>query len=66
MKIQKVTNQKYGGILYVDKIEHDDTADSVIVGKIIHTDNADLIGTRINQMSARHVRPTIVRVKTKT
>lgn len=64
MEAQKIKFTKYGGILYTDKITFTGT-DEVEVQKIVFTLDEALIGTRINQISARHIRPEIVMVRDK-
>ena len=53
---------KYGGIYYTDEI---DFTEEIEAGIIAFTLDEALIGTRINQVSARHVRPEIVIVRDK-
>jgi hypothetical protein len=57
---------KRGGIYYTDYIQFDAAGDDLTAGAIQFTTTPALIDTRIDQVSARHVRPVIVRVKTKT
>lgn len=64
MEAQKIKFTKYGGILYTDKITFTGT-DVVEVQKISFTTDEALIGIRINQVSARHIRPEIVMVRDK-
>jgi len=54
---------KYGGIYYTDGI---DFTEEIEAGIIVFTLDEALIGTRINQVSARHVRPDIVLIRSKT
>jgi len=54
---------KYGGIYYTDEI---DFTEEIEAGIIAFTLDEALIGIRINQVSARHVRPDIVLIRSKT
>ena len=54
---------KYGGIYYIDEI---DFTEEIEAGIIVFTLDEALIGTRINQVSARHIRPEIVLIRSKT
>ena len=64
MEAQEIKFTKYGGILYTDEVNFTGD-DEITVGMLVFTDDVALIGTRINQLSARHVRPDIVIVRGK-
>ncbi len=61
-----ITGIKRGGIYYTDTITGLADEGTLTAAKIKGTSDEALIDTRIDQTSARHVRPVIVRVKTKT
>jgi hypothetical protein len=54
--------KKYGGIYYTDEI---DFTEEIEAGKVVFTSDANLIDTRIEQVSARHVRSDIVLIRGK-
>jgi len=64
MEAQQINFTKYGGIYYTDEVNFTGD-DEITVGMLVFTDDVALIGTRINQLSARHVRPDIVIVRGK-
>lgn len=63
---EQITFTKRGGIYYTDQFTFTASEGTLTCEKLVLTSDADLIDTRINQTTARHVRPVIVRVKTKT
>jgi hypothetical protein len=67
---EKIKFQKYGGILYVAETAGlDITGDSedgvLTVSKIVFTSDSDLYDVRINEVSARHLRQSLVLIKDK-
>ena len=67
MEADKIKLHKYGGIVYANVI----TADSenpytLNAQKIVATDDIDLIDTKSEQVSARHVRPELVLIRSRT
>jgi len=56
---------KRGGIYYTDYIQFDGTGDVLTAGEIQFTTTPALIDTRINQVSARHVKKDVVIVRGK-
>jgi len=67
---EKIDMQKYGGIVYVAETAGLDIsavpADGILTaGRIVFTDDPDLIDTRIDQVSARHLRPPQVVIRGK-
>ena len=56
---------KRGGIYYTDYIQFADESDGMEIGAIQFTTDADLIDTRIDQTSARHVKKDVVIVRGK-
>ena len=57
--------KKRSGIYYTDYIQFDAAGDDLTAGAIQFTTDADLIDTRIDQTSARHVKPLVVKVRGK-
>ena len=64
--VEQITFTKRGGIYYTDQATFTDNDTSLACEKLVFTATEALIDTRIEQTTARHVRPVIVRVKTKT
>ena len=67
-EVLKIKGQKYGGILYVKDIEGleitaDEDDDILTVQKIVFTNDEDLIGKFIEQVSARHLRQDLVLIR---
>lgn len=54
--------EKYGDIYYTDEI---DFSEDIEAGIIAFTSDVNLIGTRINQVSARHVKPEIILIRSR-
>jgi len=66
VEIEQITGIKRGGIYYTDQITGTAGEGTLTLEQLVYTDDADLIDTRINQISARHVRPEIVLIRSKT
>lgn len=54
---------KRGGIYYTDYIQFTDESDGMEIGAIQFTSDTDLIGTTIDQTSARHIKGEVVIVR---
>ncbi|MHB8276350.1 MAG: hypothetical protein ACYDIA_01685 [Candidatus Humimicrobiaceae bacterium] len=59
----RITFIKHGGIYYTDKIDFPLDGRIIILGKIIFTDDINLIGMTIDQMLASNVRPEIILIR---
>jgi hypothetical protein len=62
---EQITGIKYGGIYYTDQITGTTGQGTLTVGMIVGTTDVALIDTRINQVSAKHLRPEIVVIRGK-
>jgi len=62
---EQVTFKKYGGIYYTDQVTFADDEGTLEVGKLSFTSDTGLIGERIDEVTARHVRSDIVLVRGK-
>ena len=58
--MSEIKFSKYGGIYYTDEIDFET---DIEVSTIVFTDDEDLIGTTIEQVSARHVKGDIVAIR---
>jgi len=66
-ELHKIIFKKYAGIYYTDEVNLSPpmfTSD-LEVSKLVFTDDADLIGERANETTARHVRSDIVLIRGK-
>jgi hypothetical protein len=61
----KTQFQKYAGIYYTDKVTFSTGQGTLNCGRLTFTSAVALIGTRINQVTAKHLRPEIVLVRAK-
>ena len=66
IEIEQITGIKRGGIYYTDQVIGTTGEGTLTLEQLVYTADADLIDTRINQVSARHVRPEIVLIRSKT
>ena len=62
---EQITGIKYGGIYYTDQITGEEGAGTLTVSKIVGTTDVGLIGIRINEVTARNVRPEIILLRDK-
>ncbi|MDD5435081.1 MAG: hypothetical protein PH343_06605 [Nitrospira sp.] len=58
-----ITFRKYGGIYYIDEIDLE--VDNIESGTIAFTTDTELIGTRIEQVSARNAKGDIILIRGK-
>ena len=63
---EQFTFIKYGGIYYTDQATFTTGQGTLTCSKLVFTDDVALIDTRIDEVTARHLRPEIVIVRTKT
>lgn len=63
--IEQITFTKRGGIYYTDQVNFADNDVTLTCEKLVFTSDADLIDTRIDQTSARHVKKDVVIVRGK-
>ena len=63
--IEQITFTKRGGIYYTDQVNFADGEGTLECEKLVLTDTAALIDTRINQTSARHIKGEVVIVRGK-
>ena len=54
---------KRGGIYYTDYIQFDAAGDDLTAGAIQFTSDTSIIGTTIDQISARHIKGEVVIVR---
>jgi len=66
IEIEQIIGIKRGGIYYTDQVIGTAGEGTLILEQLVFTDDAGLIGTRINQVSARHVRPVNIIIRSKT
>ncbi|OFW47177.1 MAG: hypothetical protein A2163_03995 [Actinobacteria bacterium RBG_13_35_12] len=64
--IEQIIGIEHGGIYYTDQVNGVAGEGTLTLEKLVFTDDVDLIDTRINQVSARHLRPANVIVRTTT
>jgi len=64
MQINQITAQKRGGIYYTDEINGAETG-TLTCSKLVLTSTTALIDTRIDQISARHIKKDVVIVRGK-
>ena len=64
--IEKITGVRLGGVYYTDTITGVDDDSVLTCEKIISTENPDLLDTKFNQVTAKHLRPATVIVRTRT
>ena len=62
---EQITFISHGGIYYTDQANFTAGEDILTCEKLSFTDDVDLIDTRINQVSARHLRPSIIKILNK-
>lgn len=62
---EQTTFTKRGGIYYTDQANFTADEDILTCEKIVFTDDVDLIDTRINQVSARHLKQVLIKVRNK-
>lgn len=62
---EQITFTTRGGIYYTDQLTFTASEGTLTCEKLVLTSDADLIDTRINQTSARHVKPVVVIVRGK-
>jgi len=66
VEIEQITGIKRGGIYYTDQVTGTAGEGTLTLEQLVYTDDPALIDTRINQVSARHVRPINVIIRSKT
>jgi len=59
------TYTKYGGLYYTDKLTFTAGQGTLTNSRLTFTADAGLIDTRINEVTARHLRPEIVLIRGK-
>ena len=59
----RITFTKRGGIYYTNKVTLSDNDTTHTVGKLAFTSTTALIDTRIDQVSARHIKKDVVIVR---
>jgi len=60
---EQTTFTKRGGIYYIDQVNFADNDTSLACGKLVFTATEALIDTRIDQTSARNIKPVMVIVR---
>ena len=65
VEIEQIIGIKYGGIYYTEQVNFTGGEGILTCEKLVFTDDADLIDTRIDQVSARHLRPVNVIIRNK-
>ncbi len=63
--VEQVNFKKYGDIYYTNEINYVDGEGTLECGTISFTTDTNLIGKRIKEVSARHVRSDIILVRGK-
>lgn len=61
----KTQFQKYGGFYYTDKVTFSTGQGTLTCGRLTFTSTAALIGTRSNEITAKHLRPETVLIRGK-
>jgi len=61
----QTTFQKYGGFYYTDQLTFTTGQGILTCSKLVFTANAALIDTRIDEVTAKHLRPEIVLIRGK-
>ena len=62
---EQFTFIKYGGFYYTDQATFTTGQGTLTCSKLSFTSDADLIDTRIDEVTAKHLRPEIVLVRAK-
>lgn len=62
---EQTTFTNRGGIYYTDQLTYSSGQGTLTCEKLTFTADVDLIDTRINQRSARHLRPEIILIRDK-
>ena len=62
---EQITFTTRGGIYYTDQFTFTASEGTLTCEKLVLTSDADLIDTRINQVSARHIKGEVVIVRGK-
>jgi len=62
---EKIEGENLGGIYYTDRITGDSGEGTLTAGKIVFTDDVSLIGLRVAQVEAMHLKQDLVLIRGK-
>ena len=66
VEIEQITGIRHGGIYYTDMVTGTVGEGTLTLEKLVFTDDPDLIDVRIDQHTARHLRPVNVIIRSTT
>ncbi len=61
--VEEVEFKKYGGIYYTDERNFEEGAGTLEVGALAFTTDPELVGKRIDEVTARHIKGEIILIR---